>query len=87
MRGRVDVVLMDIQMPDMDGVEAVAELRRREAAAGRPPVPVIAVSANAMPDQIAEYLAAGFAGHVAKPVRIETLVSGILAALERPAAS
>jgi signal transduction histidine kinase/CheY-like chemotaxis protein len=81
---RVDVVLMDIQMPDMDGVEAVAELRRREMAAGRPPVPVVAVSANAMPDQIAEYLAAGFAGHVAKPVRLETLVNGIVAALEPP---
>jgi signal transduction histidine kinase/CheY-like chemotaxis protein len=82
----VDVVLMDIQMPDMDGVEAVAELRRREAAAGRRAVPVLAVSANAMPDQIAEYLACGFAGHVAKPVRIDTLVGGILAALESQAA-
>ena len=78
----VDVVLMDIQMPDMDGIEAVAELRRREAVAGRPPVPVLAVSANAMPDQVAGYLASGFAGHVAKPVRIETLVAGIVAVLD-----
>jgi two-component system, sensor histidine kinase len=79
-----DVVLMDIQMPDMDGIAAVAELRRRETAAGRAPVPVLAVSANAMPDQVAGYLASGFAGHVAKPVRIDALVAGIVAALDPP---
>ena len=77
-----DIVLMDIQMPDMDGVEAVAELRRKEAVTGRSPVPVLAVSANAMADQVAGYLASGFAGHVAKPVRIETLLAAIVAALD-----
>ena len=79
-----DVVLMDIQMPDMDGMEAVAELRRREAAAGRKPVPVLAVTANAMSDQVAGYLASGFAGHVAKPLRVETLLAAIVAALDPP---
>jgi two-component system, sensor histidine kinase len=81
--GSVDLVLMDIQMPDMDGIEALAELRRREAAADRPQVPVLAVSANAMADQVAGYLDAGFAGHVAKPVRIETLIEAIISVLER----
>jgi two-component system, sensor histidine kinase len=80
-RAEFDLVLMDIQMPGMDGVAALAELRRREANTGRPPVPVVAVSANVMVDQVANYLATGFAGHVAKPVGLDTLVAAILGAL------
>jgi two-component system, sensor histidine kinase len=78
-RGGFDLVLMDIQMPEMDGVAATREIRRREALAGRPRTPIVAVSANAMPFQVEEYLAAGMDAHLAKPIdvaRLYALLSG-----------
>ncbi len=74
-----DVVLMDIQMPNMDGVTAITELRRLEKADGRPRQPVIALSANAMTEQIAQYRTAGMDDHIEKPFQIADL----LAAIER----
>jgi two-component system, sensor histidine kinase len=74
-----DLILMDIQMPEMDGVAATREIRRREALAGRPRTPIVAVSANAMPFQVEEYLAAGMDAHLAKPIdvaRLYALLSG-----------
>ena len=61
-------MLMDIEMPILDGLLATAEIRRIEAERGRERTPIFAFSANAMTHQIAEYLAAGFDGHLAKPV-------------------
>ncbi len=61
----VDVILLDIQMPDMDGVATIRELRRRGLVEG---VAALAVTANAFRDQVEEYGAEGFAGHVAKPI-------------------
>jgi two-component system, sensor histidine kinase len=65
-----DIVLMDISMPVMDGVEALREIRflERERGAGSG-VPMIAVSAHAMSQQIDEYLQAGFDGYITKPVK------------------
>ncbi|VAW06356.1 hypothetical protein MNBD_ALPHA05-1530 [hydrothermal vent metagenome] len=65
-----DIVLMDISMPVMDGVEALREIRflERERGAGSG-VPMIAVSAHAMSEQIDEYLQAGFDGYITKPVK------------------
>ena len=73
-RGRHDIVLMDISMPLLDGVEAMRQIRflDREMG-GSGAVPVIAVSAHAMRQQIDDYLAAGFDGYVTKPVRAEAL--------------
>jgi CheY-like chemotaxis protein len=68
-----DVILMDIQMPEMNGVEATLAIRRRELETGRPRTPIIAVTANAMTHQLGEYLAAGMDGVVAKPVEIANL--------------
>ncbi|WP_162300866.1 PAS domain-containing protein [Alkalilacustris brevis] len=83
-----DLLLLDISMPDMTGVEALAEIRRHEEEAGQPPSPAIAVTANAMHHQVMEYLAAGFAAHVSKPLSPETLAAGIARALQRgPAAA
>lgn len=68
-----DIILMDIQMPVMDGVEATAVIRAREARTGRPALPIIALTANAMSHQRQAYAAAGFTSVVAKPIEAETL--------------
>jgi signal transduction histidine kinase/ActR/RegA family two-component response regulator len=75
------VILMDVQMPVMDGVTAAREIRRREAALGRARTPIIALTANAMAHQAAEYAAAGMDGHVSKPIDIARLFAAIEAAL------
>ena len=66
--GGFDLVLMDIQMPKMDGIQATLAIRGEEAQRGRAPTPIYALSANAMPDQVQQYLAAGMSGHIAKPI-------------------
>jgi signal transduction histidine kinase len=80
-----DLVLMDIQMPEMDGIAATRAIRAAEAEAGRAPTPIIAVSANAMAHQVREYLAAGMDGHVAKPIELAKLHAAIEAALAKAA--
>ena len=72
-----DLLLLDISMPGMDGMETLAAIRAKEAGAGAPQVPAIAVTANALKHQVESYLAAGFAAHVAKPIRLETLAEAI----------
>jgi PAS domain S-box-containing protein len=81
-----DLILMDVQMPLMDGPTATRELRRREAAEGRVRTPVIALTANAMAHQSAEYLAAGMDAIVAKPIDVNRLLEAMLLALAQSAA-
>ncbi len=69
-----DAVLMDIQMPDMDGYAATAQIRQL---AGAPP-PIIAMTANALPQDRAACLAAGMVDHIGKPFDIEHLVAVLL---------
>jgi CheY-like chemotaxis protein len=64
-----DLILMDVQMPDMDGIETTKRIRSREAARAMTPTPIIACTANIMPEQINAYLAAGLDRHLPKPVR------------------
>jgi CheY-like chemotaxis protein/HPt (histidine-containing phosphotransfer) domain-containing protein len=80
-----DVVLMDVQMPDMDGLETTALLRRQEAGSGRH-VPVIALTAHAMQGDRERCLAAGMDGYVTKPITGATLARAIANVLGRPAA-
>ncbi len=75
-----DVILMDVQMPEMDGPTATREIRRLESDSGQRRTPVIALTANAMAHQVREYEAAGMDGFVAKPIEIRKLYE-VLAAL------
>lgn len=77
--GRYDVILMDIKMPRMDGVTATREIRKLPAPAGR--VPIVALTANADADEVAQYLAAGMRCVVEKPIKPERLMEALDLAL------
>ncbi len=77
--GRFDLILMDIRMPRMDGVEATKAIRRLPGAAGA--VPIIALTANADPEDAKIYLAAGMHSVVEKPLKPERLLEAISLAL------
>jgi CheY-like chemotaxis protein len=77
-----DIILMDIQMPVMDGVAATTAIRERERETGRARTPIIAVTANAMTHQVAEYEAAGMDSMVPKPIDIAALFQAMEQALE-----
>ena len=69
-----DLVLMDIQLPDIDGVEALARLRADQRTAS---IPVVALTAQAMHGDRERFLAAGFDGYLSKPVDIVELVGAV----------
>ena len=77
-----DLILMDIQMPHMDGVAATRRIRALEKDLGRSRTPIIAVTANVMPHQLEEYRRAGIDGHVAKPIQLEALGEALDRALQ-----
>ena len=79
--GAFDLILMDMQMPVLDGLAATAEIRKLEAARGQTRTPILMLTANAMADHVAAGRAAGADGHLAKPVTLTTLFAGIEAAL------
>ncbi len=70
---RYDVVLMDLQMPTMDGLETTRTIRAAEAAANRPPVAIIAMTARAMDEDRQRCIAAGMNGFLTKPLDRQSL--------------
>jgi signal transduction histidine kinase/ActR/RegA family two-component response regulator len=84
-QGDFDLILMDIQMPEMDGIETTRAIRQQEAASGRRRTPIIALTANAMSHQVAEYVANGMDAHIAKPIDLRALTSAIESLLAEPA--
>jgi len=77
-----DVILMDIQMPVMDGLTATAKIRGRELETGRARTPIVALTANAMSHQVEQYMATGMDTHVAKPIEAAALFAALCAAVE-----
>jgi CheY-like chemotaxis protein len=70
--GTYDLVLMDIQMPNLDGMAATRQIRAIGGVVGC--IPIVALTANAMVQERAAYLAAGMEGHVSKPIDVNELV-------------
>ena len=70
-----DLVLMDMQMPVMDGLTAIRAIRAREAAEGDSRIPIYVLTANAMPEHISASQVAGADGHLTKPILAEDLLN------------
>ena len=82
--GRPDLIIMDVQMPELDGLETARRLRKSDLA---PDIPILALTANASAADEAECLAAGMSGHMAKPFDRQDLDEAIAAlTAKRPAA-
>jgi two-component system cell cycle response regulator DivK len=77
-----DLVLMDIQLPDLDGAEALSRLRRDERTAS---IPVLALTAQAMYGDRERFLAAGFDGYISKPVNVVELLGIVRRYCDGPA--
>jgi CheY-like chemotaxis protein len=78
-----DVVLMDVQMPEMDGLEASRRITSRYEANERPRI--VAMTANAMQGDREECLAAGMDDYVTKPIRVDALVEALMQSSARDA--
>jgi len=79
--GRFDVVLMDMQMPELDGLSATIQLRVWEQEQGLPRTPVIMLTANALDEHVKASLDAGADQHLSKPIRADALIEAIIHAM------
>lgn len=82
--GGVDLILMDIEMPEMDGLEATRHIREAERHGSRRPLPILAFTAHAVAGYRERCLAAGCSGFLTKPIRYDTLCVAVRDALENP---
>ena len=82
-QGDFDLVLMDLQMPVMDGLTAIRRIRAWEAGGQRPRTPIVVLSANVMSEHLRASADAGADDHIAKPVGVEQLISVVQAAVQR----
>lgn len=83
-RRHFDLILMDMQMPNLDGLEATRRIRQIEVATKRPHTPIAMLSANAMPEHQLAALDAGCDLHISKPVTPDSLCAGIEALICTP---
>ena len=74
-RKNYDVIVMDIRMPEMDGLSATQSIRAMAGAKGK--VPIIALSADVMPEKVEEYMRAGMNAYIAKPIDSNKLITTI----------
>ena len=81
--GSYDLILMDMQMPEMDGLEATRLIRQFEAEHSREGIPIIAMTANVFKDDIDNCLAAGMNDHMGKPIDINLLFAKLLKFLQQ----
>ena len=81
-----DLILMDTHMPVMDGLTAIRAIRALEAKRGKPRTPIVSLTADAMPHQVREALAAGADRHLAKPITAADLMGCLSAVLQHKAA-
>src|SRR5262249_1757318 len=72
-----DLVLMDVHMPEVDGIEAARRIRTEEAALAQPRTPIIALTANAFAEDREACVAAGMDGFLAKPLDRERLAAAL----------
>ena len=72
-----DLILMDVQMPVMDGYTATREIRRLEQKEGRKPTPIVALTAHALKEDIEKSVEAGCDSHLTKPIRKPVLLEAI----------
>jgi CheY-like chemotaxis protein/nitrogen-specific signal transduction histidine kinase len=72
-----DLILMDMQMPVMDGLTAIEAIRGQEAAEGRPRTPIYALTANAMPEHAEASRRAGADAHLTKPIAADALIAAV----------
>jgi CheY-like chemotaxis protein len=75
-KGEFSLIFMDVQMPEMNGIEATRAIRKLDDpwAAG---IPIIAMTADAFSENVAECLAAGMNGHIAKPIDMKLVLRAI----------
>ena len=70
-----DLILMDIQMPVMDGITATQKIRAMTGDNGA--IPIVAMTANVLPEEVARFRAAGMNGHIGKPINLGDLVAEV----------
>ena len=78
---RPALILMDIQLPGISGIEALAQIRADESTRG---IPVLAVTASAMSTDRSKIIAAGFDGYQSKPIHVKAFLEAVQAVLTRP---
>jgi two-component system, sensor histidine kinase and response regulator len=83
--GKYDLVLMDVQMPIMDGYTATREIRRWERENGRKETPIVALTAHAMKEDVQKSLDAGCTDHLTKPIKRATLMEAVQKYTKPPA--
>lgn len=79
----MDIILMDIQMPRMDGLEALGIIRELEQKSGTTRIPIIALSAHVMKEDVQKFLESGFDSYIAKPFNRDDLIRGIMELTEK----